>query len=143
MLLWASLFSCIDPVFSVAASLAFKDAFYCPLGMEHEADSRKRELSMGECSDHIALAQAVKRYEEAERQGWNSVNNLCFRYFLSKNTLKLLVDMKHQFASYLYDMKFLPSSDFRDPRMNKNSSNLALVKAVICAGLFPNIAVIK
>ena len=31
MLLFAAMFSCLDPVLTVAASLSFKDAFYIPL----------------------------------------------------------------------------------------------------------------
>ena len=31
MILMAALFSCVDPVFSVAASLSFKDPFFVPL----------------------------------------------------------------------------------------------------------------
>jgi HrpA-like RNA helicase len=31
MILMGALFSCVDPIFSVAASLSFKDAFHVPL----------------------------------------------------------------------------------------------------------------
>ena len=31
MLLFAAMFSCLDPVLTVAASLSFKDAFYIPM----------------------------------------------------------------------------------------------------------------
>ena len=31
MLLFAAMFGCVDPVFTIAASLSFKDAFYIPL----------------------------------------------------------------------------------------------------------------
>ena len=31
MLLFAAMFSCLDPILTVAASLSFKDAFYVPL----------------------------------------------------------------------------------------------------------------
>jgi HrpA-like helicases len=31
MILMGALFSCVDPIFSVAASLSFKDAFLVPL----------------------------------------------------------------------------------------------------------------
>jgi ATP-dependent RNA helicase DHX36 len=32
MVLMAAIFSCVDPIFSCAASLSFKDCFYMPLG---------------------------------------------------------------------------------------------------------------
>jgi len=33
MVLLSSIFSCVDPITSIAASLSFKDAFYRPLGI--------------------------------------------------------------------------------------------------------------
>nr|CAD7460824.1 unnamed protein product [Timema tahoe] len=52
-------------------------------------------------------------------------------------------DMKEQFARYLYEMNFLSEQDVKAPTSNVNSNNLSLVKAIICAGLYPNIAIIK
>ncbi|XP_063973081.1 ATP-dependent DNA/RNA helicase DHX36 isoform X2 [Diachasmimorpha longicaudata] len=141
MILWASIFSCVEPVFAIAASLTFKDAFYCPLGREEEANRAKLDLGMGHYSDHIALAEAIRLYERALRSG--NAGRFCSENFLSSNTLRLLVDMKRQFARHLYEMKFLESEDPGDERSNRNSHNLAMVKAIICAGLFPNIATVK
>ncbi|XP_015113650.1 ATP-dependent DNA/RNA helicase DHX36 [Diachasma alloeum] len=141
MVLWASMFSCVEPVFGIAASLAFKDAFYCPLGKEEEANRAKLDLGMGHYSDHIALAEAVRQYERALRS--RNAGRFCSENFLSWNTLKLLVDMKGQFARHLYDMKFLESEDPSDERSNRNSHNFAMIKAIVCAGLYPNIATVK
>jgi ATP-dependent RNA helicase DHX36 len=51
--------------------------------------------------------------------------------------------MMGQFAKELYDMKFLTSSHIDSEDSNRFSNNIALIKAVICAGLFPNVAIIK
>lgn len=141
MILWASMFSCVEPVFSIAASLAFKDAFYCPLGKEDEANKAKLELGMGQYSDHIALAEALRQFERAYH--YRNASHFCSKFFLSQNTLKLLMDMKKQFAKYLYDMKFLDSDNPNDAISNRNSNNLAMIKAIVCAGLFPNVAIVK
>ncbi|XP_046753641.1 ATP-dependent DNA/RNA helicase DHX36 [Diprion similis] len=141
MIILGAIFSCVEPVFSIAASLTYKDAFYCPLGKEAEAQKRKLELGLGQYSDHIALAEALRRFEEAKTRG--SPGFFCRQYFLSWNTLKLLTDMKSQFAKYLCEMNFLHSANPNDERANRNSDNLALVKAVVCAGLFPNVAIVK
>lgn len=137
MIIWAALFSCVDPVFSIAASLTFKDAFYCPLGKEEKAMERKLELSMWQYSDHIALAEALRRFEMNHSFGF------CYQYFLSYNTLNLLSEMKRQFAQHLCGMKFLNSDDPIDEHANRNSNNIALIKAIVCVGLYPNIATIK
>lgn len=141
MILWAALFSCAEPVFAIAASLTFKDAFYCPLGKEEEANRKKLELSKGEYSDHIALAEALRRFEVAYRRG--NAGQFCREYFLSFNTLKLLSEMKSEFARHLYEMKFLDSEDPNDTNANRNSDNIGLIKAIVCAGLYPNIAVVR
>lgn len=143
MILWAALFSCVKPIFAIAASLTFKDAFYCPLGKEEKekAHQKKLELSMGENSDHIAFAEALRRFEVARLRG--NAGEFCEEYFLSFNTLKLLSEMKTQFAQYLYEMKFLNNNNPDDKNANRNSHNIALIKAIVCAGLYPNIAVIR
>ncbi|XP_001604337.2 ATP-dependent DNA/RNA helicase DHX36 [Nasonia vitripennis] len=141
MIIWGAMFSCIEPIFAIAASLSFKDAFYCPLGKDDEAQKKKMELGMNQYSDHLALAEALKRFDERNYRG--SVYSFCREYFLSWNTLKLLSDMKQQFARYLYEMKFLRNDNPNDDFANKNSHNKSLVKAIVCAGLYPNIAIIK
>ncbi|XP_003486528.1 ATP-dependent DNA/RNA helicase DHX36 isoform X1 [Bombus impatiens] len=141
MIIWASLFSCVEPVFAIAASLSFKDAFYCPLGKEEDARKKKLELNMNQFSDHIALSEALRRFEIAYKKSYAS--SFCREYFLSFSTLKLLSEMKTQFAQHLCRMKFMDSENPADINANRNSSNITLVKAVVCAALYPNIAVIR
>ncbi|RZC33979.1 ATP-dependent RNA helicase DHX36, partial [Asbolus verrucosus] len=139
MILFGAIFSCLDPILSIAASLAFKDAFQLPMGKEKEANHRKLELANGHKSDHLLFYEALRRYEEC---GSNS-RNFCWRYFLSSHTLKLLVDMKKQFMQYLCEMNFVSNSDPKSVECNKNSQNLSLIKAIICAGLYPNVSISK
>ncbi|XP_034188287.1 ATP-dependent DNA/RNA helicase DHX36 [Osmia lignaria lignaria] len=141
MIIWAALFSCVEPVFAIAASLSFKHAFYCPLGKEAEAKQKKLELNKEQYSDHIALAEALTRFESSYRRG--NAGYFCRNYFLSFSTLKLLSEMKSQFAQHLYEMKFLNSQNPSDPNANRNSHNITLVKAIVCAALYPNVAVIR
>ncbi|KAJ8680609.1 hypothetical protein QAD02_016396 [Eretmocerus hayati] len=141
MIIWGAMFSCIEPIFAIAASLSFKDAFYCPLGKEDQAQKKKLELGMNEFSDHIALAEALRRFEEQQYRG--GAYPFCREYFLSWNTLKLLSDMKRQFATYLCEMKFLNNSNPNDDFANRNSHNKSLIKAIVCAGLYPNVAIVK
>ncbi|XP_033228401.1 ATP-dependent DNA/RNA helicase DHX36 [Belonocnema kinseyi] len=143
MIIWAALFSCIEPVFAIAASLSFKDAFYCPLDREDEARRKKLELGMGQFSDHLALAEALRRFEHSSFRNKHQTASFCREYFLSWNTLRLLSDMKSQFARNLCEMKFLQNDNPSDMNANRNSNNLSLIKAIVCAGLYPNIAVVR
>lgn len=47
--------------------------------------------------------------------------------------------MKKQFADLLYDTGFISSAYPKEESANVNSRNLKLVKAILCAGLYPNV----
>ena len=141
MVLLGAIFSCLDPVLSVAASLSFKDAFVVPLGKEQLVDKKKRELSNNSRSDHLMLANVMSEWEKASLN--KRSNDFCWNYFLSESTLRMLNNMKRQFADHLKNMKFLNSSDIKGREANFNSNNEDLVRAIVCAGLYPNVASVK
>lgn len=47
--------------------------------------------------------------------------------------------MKVQFAGLLRETGFISSATPTAPADNHNSDNMKLVKAVLCAGLYPNV----
>uniref|UniRef100_A0A2K6DAS0 ATP-dependent DNA/RNA helicase DHX36 n=1 Tax=Macaca nemestrina TaxID=9545 RepID=A0A2K6DAS0_MACNE len=114
MILFGALFCCLDPVLTIAASLSFKDPFVIPLG-----------------------------WEEARRRGFRYEKDYCWEYFLSSNTLQMLHNMKGQFAEHLLGAGFVSSRNPKDPESNINSDNEKIIKAVICAGLYPKVAKIR
>ncbi|KAF4802070.1 ATP-dependent RNA helicase DHX36 [Turdus rufiventris] len=114
MILFGALFCCLDPVLTIAASLSFKDPFVIPLG-----------------------------WEEARSCGFRNEKDYCWEYFLSSNTLQMLHNMKGQFAEHLLAAGFVNSRNPKDPKSNTNSGNEKLLKAVICAGLYPKVAKIR
>ncbi|XP_075013624.1 ATP-dependent DNA/RNA helicase DHX36 isoform X2 [Calonectris borealis] len=115
MILFGALFCCLDPVLTIAASLSFKDPFVIPLGKEKVADARRKELSKNTKSDHLTVV----------------------------NAFTMLHNMKGQFAEHLLAAGFVNSRDPKDPKSNTNSDNEKLLKAVICAGLYPKVAKIR
>ncbi len=141
MILLGAIFSCLDPVLSVAASLSFKDAFVIPLGKEEMVDKIRRKLAGNSRSDHLLMANVMLQWEHHSRNG--TTRSFCQENFLSDNTLKMLHNHKQQFAQHLFNMSFVRSSNTKDPDSNRNSDNEALVRAVICAGLYPNVAMVK
>ncbi|KAL7990926.1 hypothetical protein Chor_014356 [Crotalus horridus] len=143
MILFGALFCCLDPVLTIAAGLSFKDPFIIPLGKEKLADARRKELSRNSKSDHLTVVNAFKGWEEAQRRGFRYEKDYCWEYFLSSNTLQMLRNMKGQFAEHLLAAGFVNSRNPRDPKSNINSENEKLLKAVICAGLYPKVAKIR
>ncbi|KAM5292465.1 ATP-dependent DNA/RNA helicase DHX36 isoform 2-T2 [Ctenodactylus gundi] len=143
MILFGALFCCLDPVLTIAASLSFKDPFVIPLGKEKIADARRKELAKETKSDHLTVVNAFKGWEDARRRGFRYEKDYCWEYFLSSNTLQMLYNMKGQFAEHLLGAGFVSSRNPNDPQANINSDNEKIIKAVICAGLYPKVAKIR
>lgn len=141
IILFGAIFSCLDPVLTVASVLGFKDPFVFPLGKQKEAEQARSRFAGDTRSDHLALLNAFQGWETSVRKG--NERNYCWRNFLSVNTMRMIKDMKQQFSGLLYDIGFLDSADSRAPSANCNSENLKLVKAILCAGLYPNVASIN
>lgn len=55
MILFGVIFSCLDPILSIVASLDYKEPFLIPLGKEHLIDKVKIDLAEGTMSDHILI----------------------------------------------------------------------------------------
>ncbi|KAK2193777.1 hypothetical protein NP493_5g02083 [Ridgeia piscesae] len=138
MLLFGAMFSCLSPILTVGASLSFKDAFYIPMGKERLADQKRQEMAGDTRSDHLMLISAYEGWERAKDRG--TASQYCWEHFLSASTLKMLQDMRRQFAQFLHEMGFLKSANPHAADANRNSGNKQLIKAIICAGLYPNVA---
>ncbi|XP_008298318.1 ATP-dependent DNA/RNA helicase DHX36 [Stegastes partitus] len=143
LILFGALLGCLDPVLTIAASLSFKDPFFIPLGKEKMADMRRKTLSRNSKSDHLTIVNAFQGWEEAKQRGARYEREYCWDNFLSANTLQMLHNMKGQFAEHLMHTGFVSSKDPKDPKSNVNSDNEKLIKAVIVAGLYPKVAMIR
>uniref|UniRef100_A0A665TY72 ATP-dependent DNA/RNA helicase DHX36 n=1 Tax=Echeneis naucrates TaxID=173247 RepID=A0A665TY72_ECHNA len=143
LILFGALMGCLDPVLTIAASLSFKDPFFIPLGKEKVADMRRKALSRNSKSDHLTIVNAFQGWEDAKKRGAWYEKDYCWDNFLSANTLQMLHNMKGQFAEHLMNTGFVSSKDPKDPKSNVNSDNEKLIKAVIVAGLYPKVAMIR
>uniref|UniRef100_A0A671V608 ATP-dependent DNA/RNA helicase DHX36 n=1 Tax=Sparus aurata TaxID=8175 RepID=A0A671V608_SPAAU len=143
LILFGALLGCLDPALTIAASLSFKDPFFIPLGKEKMADMRRKVLSRNSKSDHLTIVNAFKGWEEAKQRGARYEREYCWDNFLSANTLQMLHNMKGQFTEHLMNTGFVSSKDPKDPNSNVNSDNEKLIKAVIVAGLYPKVAMIR
>lgn len=103
-------------------------------------DLAKKELALGEPSDHVAISEAIIQWEQCPRQ---HRNNFAYKNFLSMNTLKLLSEMKHQLADNLRQMGFLNTGNIKSAWENRNANNLSLFKAIVAAALYPNIGSVR
>ncbi|KAJ0106148.1 hypothetical protein Patl1_19734 [Pistacia atlantica] len=129
MLILGAIFNCLDPIMTVVAGLSFRDPFLMPL-----AESAKGQFSARDYSDHLALVRAYDGWKDAERRQYDY--EYCRKNFLSAQTLKAIDSLRVQF---LYLLKDTGLVEHNTENCNKWSHDEHLVRAVICAGLFPGI----
>ncbi|XP_065076769.1 ATP-dependent DNA/RNA helicase DHX36 [Ochlerotatus camptorhynchus] len=140
MVLLSSIFSCTDPITSIAASLSFKDAFYKPFGKEKEVDRVRRRFAENFHSDHLMLANVIHQWGQLS---YRELPDFARRNFLNQTTLNQLCNMKQQFCEYFHAAKFLPNAQPGAQSNNHNSGNDKLLSAIVGAGLYPNVAVVR
>lgn len=99
------------------------------------AESAKLQFSCRDYSDHLALVRAYDGWREAERD--RAGYDYCWKNFLSVQTLKAIDSLRRQFLFLLKDTGLV---DENMTMCNKWSRDENLVRAVICAGLYPGVS---
>ncbi|KAI5062460.1 hypothetical protein GOP47_0022999 [Adiantum capillus-veneris] len=140
MLLMGAIFQCLGPALTIAAALGHRDPFVLPIDRKEAADEARRRFAGESYSDHIAILRAFEGWQMAKHDGRD--RQYCWQNYLSSATLNLMEEMRLQFLDLLSDIGFYNRS--RGVQLyNRFSSNLDMVRAVLCAGLFPSIAQCK
>ncbi|KNA12189.1 hypothetical protein SOVF_127160 [Spinacia oleracea] len=134
MLILGAIFKCLDPVMTVVAGLSGRDPFMTPFDKKDLAESAKAQFSGREFSDHLTLIRAYEGWKHAERQ--QSGYEYCWTNFLSSQTLRAIDSLRKQFFSLLKDTGLV---DTDNESRNKWSHDEHLVRAIICAGMFPGV----
>ncbi|XP_012836166.1 PREDICTED: ATP-dependent RNA helicase DHX36 isoform X1 [Erythranthe guttata] len=140
MLLMGSIFQCLDPALTIAASLAHRNPFVLPINRKEEADDAKRSFAGDSCSDHVALVKAFEGWKDAKLN--RNEKAFCWENFLSPVTMQMIGDMRNQFVDLLAGIGFVDKS--RGAKAyNEYGDDLEMVCAILCAGLYPNVAQCK
>ncbi|PIL32118.1 hypothetical protein GSI_06824 [Ganoderma sinense ZZ0214-1] len=154
-LLIATIFRCLDPALTVAATLNSKSPFLTPLGLEAEAEKAKLSFRV-ENSDFLTLHNAFASWRRACGNGF--ARKFCKTNYLSHQNLQQIEELRQQFLSYLVDSSFIhvdrafvkELSRARYGRsktrfvtvplgLDVNAGNAAVVHAALAAGLYPKI----
>ncbi|XP_067667138.1 3'-5' RNA helicase YTHDC2-like isoform X1 [Haliotis asinina] len=141
MVLYSVVLKCLDPILTIVCALAYKDPFTLPSQpyQKRSAAMARRKFASGTFSDHMALLRAFQAWQKARTEGWEK--SFCERNFLSSACMEMIVGMRTQLLGQLRASGFVRArggGDIRD--LNTNSENWAVVKAALCAGMYPNIA---
>ncbi|XP_015580752.1 DExH-box ATP-dependent RNA helicase DExH7, chloroplastic isoform X1 [Ricinus communis] len=170
MMLYGAIFGCLSPILSISAFLSYKSPFMYPKDEKQNVERAKlalltdkvdgsNDLNHGDRqSDHIIMMVAYKKWDNIlHEKGVKAAQQFCSTYFLSNSVMHMIRDMRIQFGTLLADIGFinLPQnyqilgrnkekfdgwlSDKSQP-FNTYSHHSSIVKAILCAGLYPNVA---
>ncbi|KAL5704172.1 RNA helicase [Ranunculus cassubicifolius] len=169
MMIYGGIFCCLSPILSISACLSYKSPFTYPKEERQRVELTKQTLltdkvdglscsNQGDMqSDHIVMVVAYNKWARILReQGVKAAQNFCGSHFLSSSVMYMIRDMRIQFGSLLADIGIinLPKalqtgkmkdkldqwfSDMTQP-FNKYSHHSSIVKSILCAGLYPNVA---
>ncbi|XP_047132909.1 3'-5' RNA helicase YTHDC2 isoform X1 [Hydra vulgaris] len=131
---------CLEPAIIIACCSSFKDLFVLPVSASQKslAANVKFRLSADSFSDQICLLRAFQGWQHAKRAGREKL--YCSKNFLSPGIMEMVSGMRRQIILHLRNLGFVRShgaGDIRD--LNLNSRNWAVIKAVVGAGMYPNI----
>ena len=152
---------CVEPALTVAAALAHRSPFAAKFGDAGRAAeaAAKARLGGGARSDQLAAAAAFDGWRAAWRAGGNAAARAyCEDNSLAATALESMYALRHQLRRALTDAGFLVrraadsddggGDDNESSRneanatdlSNANGANLELVKCVLAAALYPQIA---
>lgn len=80
----------------------------------------------------------MKQYEETEQ---SKIAEFCKKHHVNTYQIDMVQKTKEELA---YKLKVICQiGDYKCPSLNKNSNDMNLIRAILCAGLYPSVAVIK
>lgn len=150
MLIFGALFRCMDKVLTIAAALSSQSPFSTFVAEANVAKAKQKTFANPD-SDFLTLCNVWEAYGSAATSP-SAGRKFCYSNYLSYVALREIGDARKNFLDLLCGIGFLErkaligrhskadSSALQSSRFNENSQNTELVHAVICAGLYPNVA---
>jgi len=128
--LWSILLGCLDDALCVvsAASGFTRDPFRTAGMPREEAQELKKKLAGPYNSDHACLLNALSGFTDAVNQ-----QGFCDQWKLDQKSMRNIRDQQNRLFTELSENK-------TEAFANRNRGNFQLLVAVLCAGIFPNVA---
>ena len=150
MILLGIIFRCFDPMLILGAASANRSMFLNPLELRTEAQDAKLSFVQGSGSDHIALLNAVRELRCLRQESCQdfSMRRFASSNFLHFNTFSIIDATAAQIEDILVEAGLIPRTpacnrldhQYGAPSLNENSHKVPLIKALVMAGVHPNLA---
>lgn len=150
MIVLGIIFRCLDPMLILGAAAGERSLFLNPLEARRAAQEAKISFVDGSGSDHIATLNAVRQMRTIRDQKNDYyMRDFGTQNFIHNNAFKAIDSTARQIEEILVEAGLIPftapyaraHSEYGDPALNENSKNTPLIKALVMAGLHPNLAV--
>lgn len=145
LLIYGAIFGCMDPALTIAATLSERSPFYAPFEKREEARAAKLKFAWGK-SDLLTFVRAFNAWRELRegRQGYAAEIAFCAENFISRKGLQSIADNRKQLEDAIADAGFSTSGSggrgwSRDDGVNRYSNNVRVLRAIVCAALYPNV----
>ncbi|KAL0966191.1 hypothetical protein UPYG_G00292100 [Umbra pygmaea] len=146
VLVLAAMFRCVLPLLSVTACLT-RDPFHNSMQNRALVSKAKDVLGGSSYSDYLVFSRAVLGWRSVQQErGWDTRQDYLQRYTLSGASLRFIKGLMSQFSDNLLEAGLVVRSDDcqrSSSLYNQHSQQDELVKAVLLAGLYPNLIQVK
>ena len=148
LLVYGSIFGCMDACLTIAAILTVRSPFVSPRDKREEAKMARKSFS----DRHGDLLLDMVAYDtwgdQSRALRYRDVNKWCSENFLSHQTLREVSSTRSQLLSSLKDASIVPLSFGRpsDPNngyLNSHNKDMTLLRALVAGSLNPQIAKIE
>jgi len=149
MIILGVIFRCLDPMIILGAALNERSLFVNPPDKRRESAAAQARFLDGSDSDHYALVNAFTQMRAIKnKKGQSAGFDFAIRNFLHMGAYRTIESTTHQIEDLLVEAGLIPwthpkekfEGELGHPKLNKNSSNIQVVKALLLAGTHPNLA---
>lgn len=150
MIILGIIFRCLEPMIILGAAAGGRSLIMNPPGAQRQVKAVVRDLADGCNSDHLVVLKAFRMARQAADVGGLHFLRICSQNFLHGGAFKTIHSTANQIVEILQEAGLIRSDSpisAREPygglQVNENSDSQELIKALLLAGLYPNIAIEK
>jgi HrpA-like RNA helicase len=150
MLVFGSIFQCLDKVLTITAALSSKSPFELSIHQAVDVKAQHRVFQDPD-SDFASLCNFVEAYGAARSKSSKAARLFCRNHCLNHSALRDISALRKDFLDLLCGIGFVSEKDrasflsnaWLKTTVNQNGRNWKIVHAIVCAGLWPHVAALK
>ena len=144
LLIYGSMFSCLDSCLTIASILTVKSPFVSPRDKREEAKEARSSFPTLHGDLLLDLAAYNQWDDHSQYLRYHELQEWCSSRFLAQNILKDIRSTRSQLLNAVVDAAIVPLDYSRDKvSLNRNGDSTSLLRALIASALNPQIVRIE